>query len=73
MHQQGPLGPGEFRRRVQQGRAPEWIRDNLASVEVLERKIYNRGDIRENLRLAFTFPARIRVPERREAARESRR
>ncbi len=66
MHQDGPIDRGAFRRRVEEGRAPDWIRDNLESVEVVARKIYNRGDWRENLALAFTFPPRIRVPARGE-------
>jgi hypothetical protein len=53
------LEPGMYRRRVEQGRAPEWIRNNLETIEVIERKIYNRHRLWENLRLSLTFPDRI--------------
>ena len=52
---------GVYRTAVEAGRAPDWIVDNLESIEVVARKIYNRHHLGENLRLAFTFPERIRV------------
>jgi hypothetical protein len=59
-------GRGMYRELVESGRAPAWIADNLASIETIERKIYNRHDWRENLRLALTFPPRIRIPDWRD-------
>jgi hypothetical protein len=50
------LDRGMFRRLVERGRAPEWIARNLETIEVIERKVYNRHELRENLRLALTFP-----------------
>jgi hypothetical protein len=56
------IGPGMYRRAVEAGHAPAWVVANLASIEVIERKIYNQHDFWENLVLAFDFPARIVVP-----------
>ncbi|MBW2398489.1 MAG: hypothetical protein JRG80_04375 [Deltaproteobacteria bacterium] len=56
------VGPGLYRRAVEAGRAPAWVVANLASIEVIERKIYNHHDFRENLELAFRFPPRIVIP-----------
>lgn len=53
------IGRGMYRKAVEAGRAPKWIRKNLESIEVIERKIYNNHNLRENLKLAFTFPKRI--------------
>jgi hypothetical protein len=58
-----PIGRGMYRRAVEAGAAPAWVAANLASIEVIERKIYNRHHFAENLRLAFRFPGRIVVPE----------
>ncbi|MBW2447060.1 MAG: hypothetical protein JRG83_14170 [Deltaproteobacteria bacterium] len=52
---------GVYRAAVERGDAAPWIAANLESIEVIERKIYNRHDWGENLRLAFTFPEPIRV------------
>jgi hypothetical protein len=54
------IGRGMYRRAVAEGDAPDWIARNLDSLEIIERKIYNVRDFRENLSLAFTFPDRIR-------------
>ena len=51
---------GLYRAAVERGEAPAWIAGNLDAIEVIERKIYNRHDLRENLGLAFTFPGKIR-------------
>jgi len=64
------IGGGMYRRAVETGAAPEWVAANLASIEVIERKIYNRHHFGENLRLAFSFPDRIVVPGR-SAGRQS--
>jgi hypothetical protein len=45
---------GMFRRAIAAGEAPRWASRNLESLEVIERKIYNRHDFAENLRLALT-------------------
>ncbi len=47
-------GPGMYRESIKRGFATPWIEDNLDAIEMLERKIYNKHDLRENLRLAFT-------------------
>jgi hypothetical protein len=57
------VGPGMYRRAVASGGAPAWVSANLESIEVIERKIYNRHAFWENLELAFTFPQRIRIPD----------
>jgi hypothetical protein len=44
---------------VRAGRAPDWVEDNLDTISLIERKIYNRHDLLENLRLALAFPPRI--------------
>jgi hypothetical protein len=46
--------PGTFRAAVEAGHAPRWVRENLAALELLERKMYNRHDFGENLELALT-------------------
>jgi len=56
------IGPGMYRRAVEDGSAPRWVEENLVSIDVIERKIYNRHDFAENLRLALAFPDRIVVP-----------
>lgn len=54
------IGRGMYRKAVEEGRAPEWIIKNLDTIETIERKIYNDHDFRENLKLAFTFPPKIK-------------
>ncbi len=54
-----PPSPGLHRRAVEAGVAAPWIAANLETIEALERKMYNRHDLLENLKLAFTFPGRI--------------
>lgn len=51
--------PGMYRAALQKGLGAAWIERNLESIEIIERKIYNRKNFRENLSLAFTFPAPI--------------
>lgn len=55
----GQVGRGMYRRAVEAGAAPDWIVTNLETIEVLERKIYNRHRPLENLRLALSFPPKI--------------
>lgn len=59
VYRQYPPGRGTLRRAVDAGVAPDWIAENLDTLEVLERKIYNEHDFLENLGLAFTFPPPI--------------
>ena len=47
-------GPGVFRRAVDEGRAPEWIVKNIDTIEMIERRMFNRHHFFENLRLALT-------------------
>ena len=42
----------------QQPRAPAWVRDNRASLAILDEKLHNRHRLTENLRLALT-PLRL--------------
>jgi hypothetical protein len=53
---------GMFRRVVEGGDGKAWMRDNLDSIETIERKVYNRHDLGENLRLALAFPKPIEPP-----------
>jgi len=53
------IGPGMYRKAVDAGQAPEWIADNLATIEIIEKKIYNTHNLFENLRLAFVTPPPI--------------
>lgn len=55
------VGRGMYRKAVEEGRAPEWIRKNLESIEIIERKMFNTHDIWENLKLALVFPPKIRL------------
>lgn len=52
---------GMFREAVERGTAPEWVVNNLDAIEIIEKKVYNRHDFAENLRLAFTFPGHLEV------------
>lgn len=56
------FGRGMYGSAVQQGIARRWIADNLPSIEIIERKMFNTHDLGENLRLAFTFPEKIKIP-----------
>jgi len=61
-------GRGMYRAAVEERRAPEWITQNLDSIEVIERKEFNKHHLLENLRLAFTFPKEIDPAARTAAA-----
>jgi hypothetical protein len=54
-----PPGRGMHREAIRRGIAPEWIAKNLDTIEAIERKVYNRHDLVENLRLALTPVGRI--------------
>lgn len=51
--------PGTWRRAVEAGAAPEWIRLQLDTIEAIERKAKNTHDPLENLGLALAFPLRL--------------
>lgn len=55
---------GMFRRMVEAGNGKAWMRDSLDSIETIERKVFNRHDLGENLRLALAFPKPIDPPVR---------
>ncbi|MBI4844373.1 MAG: hypothetical protein HY809_08645 [Nitrospirae bacterium] len=62
IHKSSPkAGRGMYRYAAEHGIAPQWIRDNLESIEIIERKIYNSHDFMENLKLGFTFPGKIKI------------
>ena len=52
-------GRGMFRWAAERNEAPEWIAANLDTIEVIERKVFNRHRFLENLSLALTFPGKI--------------
>jgi len=51
---------GAFRKAVETGTAPEWVKNNLTSLENIELKVYNRHLFLENFRLAFQRTGKIR-------------
>lgn len=59
VHQRYTAAPGMYRLAVEQKVAADWIERNLETIELVERKIYNRHDPSENIGLAFTFTDRI--------------
>jgi hypothetical protein len=48
-----------YRSAVATRRVPAWVANNLETIELIERKVYNRHDLLENLGLAFQFPDKI--------------
>ncbi len=52
-------GADMYRHAVAEGIAAPWIVANLDTIELIARKVYNRHDFAENLRLAFSFPDRL--------------
>jgi hypothetical protein len=56
-------GPGVFRFAVERNQAPQWIAANLDTIEVIEKKVFNRHRFLENLSLALTFPGKIDLGE----------
>jgi hypothetical protein len=55
-----------YRELAESGSASPWIRENIESIETIARKAYNRHVWPENLRLAFEFPERVRIPDWRD-------
>lgn len=62
--QSGGVSPGTFRRAVENGSAPDWVGDNLTTLEAIERRVYNEHDFLENLQLAFSNPGKVIPPDR---------
>ena len=62
--QAGSVDRGLYRRAVERRIAPPWVVRNLETIELIERKMYNRHDLGENVRLAFQFPPKIALPDR---------
>jgi hypothetical protein len=56
-----PPDRGMYRAAVEAGVAAPWIADHLPTLELLERKIYNRHDPAENLVLALHVGERIEL------------
>jgi hypothetical protein len=56
-----PPGIGMYRAAVENGVAPAWIHNNLETLELMERKLYNRHDFRDNLGLALHIRERIHI------------
>ena len=54
---------GFLAKYVKEGKAPQWIIDNLETIEIIEQKTFNTHNFFENLRLAFTFPKKINPPK----------
>lgn len=52
-------GVGMLRAAVEKGIAAPWIAENLAALEVIERKVFNKHSFAENVGLALTFPGPI--------------
>jgi hypothetical protein len=52
---------GGLARAVADGRAPSWVKANLEVLSVIERKVYNRHQLIENLGLALTPGLRIEL------------
>lgn len=50
---------GMHRRAVETGKAAPWIGEALPQIEIIEKKIYNRHSLAENLQLALTRVPRI--------------
>ena len=53
--------PGMYDHAGAEGNTPGWIRENIDSIRVLERKALNRHNLLENVRLAFSFPSPIHI------------
>ncbi len=51
--------PGMYRDALTRGIGAPWMEKNLETIEVIERKIYNKHYFFENLKLALKFPAPI--------------
>lgn len=55
-------GLGTIRKTNAQQKPPiAWITKNQATIDLIERKVYNRHDFLENLELAFEFPPQMHI------------
>ena len=59
-HTSSGIGRGMFREAVEDRRAPRWVVRQIDTIELIERKMYNRHDLIENLGLALTFPPKLK-------------
>jgi len=50
---------GAFSDAVRDGGAPRWVADNIESIEIIEKKVYNVHSLSENIGLAFTSVPRL--------------
>ena len=50
---------GMYRKAIEQRKAPRWIAENIETIEIIEKKMFNTHNFLENMRLAFSFPPRI--------------
>lgn len=53
-------GRGFYDRAMRRKVAPRWIVDNYDTIQVIQQKVHNDHGPLENLKLAFTFPPRVR-------------
>ncbi len=60
--QLGTPGRGMFRRAVSEGRAAPWIAENIETLTLIERKMYNRHEVWENVQLALTRAPPVVIP-----------
>jgi hypothetical protein len=56
-----PHGVGMFQQSIDGNYGAAWVVENIDVIQIIERKAYNRHELRENLGLAFTFPGPIVV------------
>ncbi|MFH1402937.1 MAG: hypothetical protein ABIH11_01545 [Candidatus Altiarchaeota archaeon] len=66
---------GMYRDAIENGTAQAWVVGNIDAIEIVEKKIYNKHDFYENLRLALNFPGKIRclgthMPEQNTSMRD---
>lgn len=54
-------GPGMYERAAESDQVPAWVKANMDSLRLIEKKIYNDHSLGENLKLALTPIARIRI------------
>ncbi len=57
----GARDRGFFREAILAGQAPPWVVKHIDALDLVERKMFNRHDLGENLRLVLDSPRRIDV------------
>ncbi|MFT5052075.1 MAG: hypothetical protein ACI8QZ_003507 [Chlamydiales bacterium] len=55
------IGRGVYSSAIDSGSAPAWMAANRDTIELLERKVFNRHNLAENMRLALRFPPKIQL------------